>query len=52
MGDTTSSFAWFNKEPKTFISGMNGKCLRVYDIRGMNLEFVVSDLNVHVSKFF
>ena len=35
MGDTTTSFAWFNKEPKTFITGINGKCLRVYDLRGM-----------------
>ncbi|XP_060561622.1 GATOR complex protein MIOS-like [Ruditapes philippinarum] len=42
MGDTTSSFAWFNKEPKTFISGMNGKCLRVYDIRDVTKPHLVS----------
>ena len=34
MGDTTSGLAWFNKEPKTFVTGMNGKVLRVQDLRG------------------
>ena len=34
MGETTSSFSWFHKDAKTFVTGMNGKILRIYDIRG------------------
>lgn len=33
LGEATSSFAWFNKEPRTFVTGINGKCLKVYDLR-------------------
>ncbi|KAH3795999.1 hypothetical protein DPMN_149563, partial [Dreissena polymorpha] len=32
-GDMTSSFSWFKKETWTFVAGMNGKQLRVYDLR-------------------
>ncbi|XP_053373892.1 GATOR complex protein MIOS-like [Mercenaria mercenaria] len=42
MGETTSSFAWFNKEPRTFITGINGKCLRVYDLRDVTKPHLVS----------
>ncbi|KAL4222251.1 hypothetical protein ACF0H5_018288 [Mactra antiquata] len=42
MGDTTSSFAWFKQEPRTFIAGMNGKCLRVYDLRDASKPHLVS----------
>ncbi|XP_076467214.1 GATOR2 complex protein MIOS-like [Babylonia areolata] len=31
MGDITSSFAWL--DARTFISGMNNRCLRLYDLR-------------------
>ena len=51
MGETTSSFSWFHKEPKTFVTGMNGKILRIYDIRGkatfLNLTY---GLNVKSSN--
>lgn len=42
MGDTSSSFAWFNKEPGTFITGINGKNLRVYDLRDVAKPHLVS----------
>ncbi|KAK3592025.1 hypothetical protein CHS0354_031537 [Potamilus streckersoni] len=31
-GETTTSFSWFHKEPKAFVTGMSGR-LKVYDIR-------------------
>lgn len=34
MGDTTSALAWFYKEPRTFVTGINNKVLRVHDLRG------------------
>lgn len=42
MGETTSSFSWFHKEPKTFVTGMNGKNLRLYDIRDVSKPHVVA----------
>ncbi|ESO96272.1 hypothetical protein LOTGIDRAFT_174927 [Lottia gigantea] len=31
--ETSSSFAWFTSSPKTFITGMNNRQLRLYDLR-------------------
>lgn len=31
--DTTASFCWFKKEPRTFVTGMNTRYLRIYDLR-------------------
>lgn len=32
-GDTSSSFAWFPQDARTFVTGMNNRYLRVYDLR-------------------
>nr|XP_034309775.1 GATOR complex protein MIOS-A isoform X2 [Crassostrea gigas] len=31
--ETTASFCWFKKEPRTFVTGMNTRYLRIYDLR-------------------
>ncbi|XP_078320421.1 GATOR2 complex protein MIOS-B-like isoform X1 [Crassostrea virginica] len=31
--ETTASFSWFKKEPRTFVTGMNTRYLRIYDLR-------------------
>ncbi|XP_056008065.1 GATOR complex protein MIOS-like isoform X2 [Ostrea edulis] len=31
--ETTASFDWFKKEPRTFVTGMNARYLRIYDLR-------------------
>lgn len=42
MGETTSSFSWFHKDAKTFVTGMNGKILRIYDIRDVTKPHLVA----------
>ncbi|KAK7500780.1 hypothetical protein BaRGS_00008024 [Batillaria attramentaria] len=32
-GDTCSSFAWFPQDARTFVTGVNNRYLRVYDLR-------------------
>ena len=32
--ETTLSLAWFSREPKTLVTGMNNKFLRIFDLRG------------------
>ncbi|KAJ8313969.1 hypothetical protein KUTeg_008530 [Tegillarca granosa] len=31
--ETTGSFSWFYKEPRTFVTGMNAKLLKIFDLR-------------------
>ncbi|KAK3108543.1 hypothetical protein FSP39_010218, partial [Pinctada imbricata] len=33
--ETTASFSWFPKDPKTFITGMNARYLRIFDLRDL-----------------
>lgn len=35
--ETSLSFAWFLNEPRTFVTGMNNKLLRIYDLRGQSI---------------
>lgn len=34
-GETSSSFSWFPQTPRSFVTGMNNRYLRIYDLRGL-----------------
>lgn len=34
LSETTNSLAWFHQQPKCIVIGMNGKQLKIVDLRG------------------
>ena len=51
VSETIHSLAWFNKESKCLVAGVNNKQLKIIDFRGKMIKLNINSKNIEINIF-